>query len=33
MLKVVNENTLILSEQIRNPNKETETIKKETIKN
>lgn len=33
MLKVVNENMLILNEQIRNPSRETETIKKETTKN
>ena len=32
MLKVVNENTLILNEQIRNSSRETETIKKETTK-
>lgn len=32
MFKVVNENTLISSEQIRNPSKETETIKKRNNK-
>ena len=29
MLKMVNENLLILNEQIRNPNRETETIKEQ----